>query len=190
MNKQKEISCIAAEIQECLLCKKGGTGKPVTGEGSPDALVMFIGEAPGREEAEIGRPFVGRSGKFLRTMIREIGLGENDIFITSPGHYRPLRRTPSRETVLHGREHTFRQLSIIDPKIVVLLGGTACLAMLDEKVDVVRKHGSLVRKNGRSYFITFHPAYAMRFPEGKKGFMRDFQKLKRLMGSSGEGHAR
>lgn len=180
VDKKKALQKIAAEIARCPFCKKGGTGKAVPGEGNPDAHVVFIGEAPGKEEAKVGRPFVGRSGKFLRLMMREIGLDENAVFITSPGHYLPLRGAPSKETVIHGREHLFRQLAVIDPKIIVLMGATACLAMLDRKAEPSREHGAIIEKDGRKYFITLHPAYAMRFPEGKRQFVEDFQKLKRL----------
>ena len=115
-------------------------------------------------------PFVGRSGKFLRERIKEIGLTEDNIFITSPGHYLPLRGTPSMETILHGSTHLVTQLEIIDPRIVVLLGNTACIALLDSKKEILREHGKVIEKNGRIHLITFHPAYAMRFPEGKKLF--------------------
>ncbi len=184
MIKENALVKIAREIVACPLCKKGGIGKAVPGEGNADARIVFIGEAPGREEAKIGRPFVGRSGKFLRERIKEIGLTENDIFITSPGHYLPVRGTPSKETILHGRTHLFKQLEIIDPAIIVLLGNTACTAILDNKVEILREHGKLVEKNGRIYLITFHPAYAMRFPEGKKLFFGDFKKLKKLISST------
>ncbi len=153
----------------------------VPGEGNPDARVVFIGEAPGKEEAKVGRPFVGRSGRFLRQTIKAIGLAEDDIFITSPGHYLPLRGTPSKGTIVHGREHLFKQLKIIKPQIIVLLGTSACLAVLDRKVETAKEHGTILERNGTRLLLTFHPAYAMRFPEGKEGFLRDFQKLKRLL---------
>lgn len=181
MNRAEALRNIAAEIARCSFCKKGGTGKVVPGEGNPDAKVVFVGEAPGKEEAKIGRPFVGRSGKFLRQMMREIGLAEKDVFITSPGHYLPLHGTPSKETIIHGREHLFKQLKIIEPKIIVLLGNTACLAVIDRKVEIAKDHGALIEQDGRQHLLTFHPAYAMRFPEGKRQFLSDFQKLKRLL---------
>lgn len=153
----------------------------VPGEGGPDAMIVFIGEAPGKEEARTGRPFVGRSGKFLRERITQIGLRESDIFITSPVHYLPRRGAPSKNMTVHGREHLLKQLAVINPRIIVLLGNTASFAILDKKVLISKEHGSIVQRDGRTYFITFHPAYAMRFPDGKKMFTRDLAKLKRLM---------
>jgi uracil-DNA glycosylase len=181
MDKERLLRKIAREIDQCALCKRGGTGKAVAGEGSAAASVVLVGEAPGKEEAKAGRPFVGRSGRFLRSAMTGIGLREHDVFITSPVHYLPLRGTPTKAAIIHGRRHLFSQIEIIDPKIIVLLGKTACLAMLDSKQELLRQHGRIVRKDGRTYFITFHPAYAMRFPEGKAGFISDFTKLKKLI---------
>lgn len=178
--KEKRLSKIAEEIRKCNLCKRWGKGKAVPGEGNPDAEVVFIGEAPGGEEAKTGRPFVGRSGRFLRQTIRLIGLSEEEVFITSPVHYMPLRGGPIKENIIHGRTHLLKQLSIIDPKIVVLLGSTACLALLDRNVEISREHGRTIKKEDRTYFITFHPAYAMRF--ARKDFEEDFKRLRELIG--------
>lgn len=181
MDKGKELSKIADEIEKCSLCRQWGTGKPVPGEGSPDARIVFIGEAPGKQEAKAGRPFIGRSGKLLRATITEARLLEKDVYITSPVKYLPVRGTPSRENILHARTHLLKQLSIIRPQIVVLLGSTACLALLDRKVEMTKEHGNIICESGITYFITFHPAYALRFPEGKKGFLLDFRELKKLI---------
>jgi DNA polymerase len=181
MKKERALKRIAGEIAGCRFCRKGCTGKAVPGEGDADARVVFVGEAPGREEAKTGRPFVGRSGKLLRQTIRELGIAEEDVFITSPVHYLPDQGTPSREMIRHGREHLFAQLAVIEPEIIVLLGNTACTALLDTKVEVIKQHGTTLRKDGRTYFITLHPAYAVRFTEGKKLFLRDFGRLKRLI---------
>jgi DNA polymerase len=181
MDKGKELARMAVEISGCSECKKWGTGRAVPGEGSPNARIAFIGEAPGKEEAKTGRPFVGRSGRLLRETLRSIGLREEEVFITSPVHYLPSRGTPSKENIVHGRIHLTKQLSVIDPAIIVLLGNTACIALLDRKAQITKEHGSVVRANGRVHFITFHPAYALRFPKGRKEFIADFEKLKRLI---------
>ena len=185
MSKDLLLKRIARDIAGCRACRKGCTGLPVPGEGDPDARVVFIGEAPGREEARTGRPFVGRSGRLLREMIAGIGLREDEVFITSPGHYQPLRGTPTAEMVRHGREHLFRQLAVIDPRVIVLLGATACRAVLDRKVEVAKLHGSAVRTENRTCFITLHPAYALRFPKAKEEMQADFRKLGRLVSSLG-----
>lgn len=181
MNKKEKLEKIAARIKRCPLCRNWGTGKAVPGEGSPDAQIVFIGEAPGKEEARTGRPFVGRSGKLLRETIRGIGLKEDEVFITSPVHYLPPRGAPSKESIAHGLTHLIKQLSVIEPEIIVLLGNTAGLALLDRAVNATREHGSVVRSNDRTYFITFHPAYALRFTGPRALFIRDFNSLGRLI---------
>lgn len=181
-DRDRELRRIADEIESCRLCRQWGEGRAVPGEGSPDARIVFVGEAPGREEAKTGRPFVGRSGKLLRAMMRDIGLKEEDIFIASPVKYLPTRGTPLRENILHGRIHLLKQLSVIDPAIIVLLGKTACLALLDRKVELLKERGKVIYEDNHRYFITLHPAYAMRFPEGMKAFRRDFKKLKEIIG--------
>jgi DNA polymerase len=190
MRKEQELQRIAAEIAACRPCKKGCTGMSVPGEGSADARVVFIGEAPGKEEAKSGRPFVGRSGKLLRQMIHDIGLDEREVFITSPVHYLPLRGTPTREMVLHGREHLLRQLSVIRPEVLVLLGKTACFALLDRTVEVVKEHGAIIRRDGMVCFVTLHPAYAVRFAIGREQFLGDFRKLRRILRSRQAGCGR
>ncbi len=181
MTKEKALYEIAQEIESCTECKKGTTGKAVPGEGSAQAQVVFVGEAPGRQEAVTGKPFVGRSGQLLREAIRSIGLSEQEVFITSVGKYLPLQGTPSPSQIAHGREHLRKQLAVIHPKAVVLLGAVAALGVLEEKVPVKSVHGTIRQKNGITYFLTLHPAAGLRFPPLKKLFLEDFQVLKKLL---------
>jgi hemerythrin len=166
-SKERKLRTVAREIAACRACKRGCIGLPVPGEGCADARVVFIGEAPGKEEAKTGRPFVGRSGKLLRESIRGIGLDEAEVFITSPVHFLPLRGTPSAAMIGHGREHLFRQLEVIKPEIVVLLGATACRAVLGRKVEVAKEHGTVVPHEGLTCLVSLHPAYVLRFPKAK-----------------------
>lgn len=187
-DKAVKLERIAKEIERCKVCKKDKSGKAVPGEGNPDASIVFIGEAPGRQEAMTGRPFVGRSGKFLREQIRELGFKEEDVFITSPVKYLPDRGTPTKSHTEHGRIHLTKQLDIINPKIIVLLGKVACLAILNEEIPIKKRHGEIVEKNPstssgqvQKYFISFHPSAALRFPKLKKSFVEDFKKLKSIL---------
>lgn len=180
MSKRRNLSTIAREIKECQTCKVGKVGKSVPGEGNPNAKIVFIGEAPGRQEAKTGRPFVGRSGQFLRQLIRQIDLREEDVFITSPVKYLPKRGTPLVEDIKHGREHLLQQLEVIDPKVIVLLGNVACQGALGEARSVLKEHGKVIRRDGRKHLITLHPAAALRFPHLKALLISDFQKLKSL----------
>lgn len=183
MDDKAKLKIITREIQNCKVCKIGKSGKAVPGEGDPDADIVFIGEAPGRQEAKTGRPFVGRSGKFLRSLIREIGLKEDEVFITSPVKYLPDRGTPSKSDINHGRMHLLTQLKIINPKIIVLLGKVACFGVLEEEIPINKHHGKILRQaqDDKMYFVTFHPSAALRFPPIKKLFVGDFQRLKSLI---------
>ncbi len=183
MNKQKALNVVNDEIIKCKICPVGKSGKPVVGAGSPDALIAFIGEAPGKQEAIIGEPFIGRSGKLLRELIREIGLGEKDIYITSPVKYLPDRGTPTSEDIAHGRMHLMKQLEIINPKFVVLLGRVAAEGVLQKKVFVAKEHGEVIaEQDGIKYFLTVHPAAALRFSVKYKPLLQeDFKKIQKLL---------
>lgn len=181
MTASDKLSAIAREIESCTLCKKNKSGKAVPGEGNPDADIMFVGEAPGRTEALTGRPFVGRSGKLLRRLINESGLSEEDVYITSPVKYLPDYVTPKPSDIEHGLTHFEKQIEAIDPKFIVLLGRVACLAVLKKNISVVLEHGNILDDNGRKYFITVHPAAALRFKKMKKILEEDFLFLKNLI---------
>lgn len=179
-NKETELKKVNEEIKSCKICPIGKIGKVVVGEGNADAKFAFIGEAPGKKEAETGRPFVGRSGKLLRSLIARIGLLEKEIYITSPVKYLPKNGMPSVADIKHGTTHLKKQLDVIDPKIIILLGATAAKALLSEKISVMKMHGNIVEENGIKYLITLHPAAALRFPQYQKLIEEDFEKLKKL----------
>lgn len=195
MNKQKLLNEIAKEIDNCKICILGKSGLPVPGEGNSDADIVFIGEAPGKKEAATGRPFIGRSGQLLRSLIREVGLKEDDVFITSPVKYLPNGPdgtpggTPKPADVAHGRIHLMAQFDVIQPKIIVLLGGVAALGVLEMKIPVKSEHGKIIvrsagsgsSKKDMSYMVTLHPAAALRFPPLKLLIKEDFEKLKILL---------
>lgn len=177
MDKANALEEIAQEIKKCSICPVGKTGIPVVGEGNPNAKVVFIGEAPGKQEAKTGRPFIGRSGTLLRSLIRSVGLQEEDVYITSPVKYLPLRGTPTIQDIDHGRTHLEKQLQIIDPSLVVLLGAVAAYGVLEKKVLVKKDHGTIIKKDGKSCLITVHPAAALRFPSFKALLVEDFNKI-------------
>ena len=180
MNKQRELEKIAKQIEICAECKRNKEGVAVPGEGNPDANIIFIGEAPGRKEAENGRPFIGRSGQLLRNAIRNIGLKEEDVYITSPVKYLPLHKTPNEEDILHGMTHLSKQIEIINPKIIVLLGNVAARGVLGVIPKINGNHGTFFNKNEKTYFFSYHPAAAIRFQKFKKVFEEDFKKLKKF----------
>ncbi len=180
-SKQKQLEAIAIEIKSCVECKVNKTGLAVPGEGSCEAQVVFIGEAPGKEEAKTGRPFVGRSGKVLRALIAALGYKEQDVYITSPVKYLPVHVTPTEEEIDHGRIHLDAQLSIINPKVVVMLGRVAGVALLKRSFSIGRDHGTFIEENGRTYFLTYHPAAPLYSPSVKVELVKDFNKLKKFL---------
>lgn len=181
MDKAKKLEEIAIEIENCAVCKVKKSGKAVPGEGDTNADIVFLGEAPGRTEAATGRPFVGRSGKFLREQIKEAGLKDENVFITSPVKYLPDYITPTITDIKHGRIHLSKQLEIIEPKIIVLLGNVACIAILGEKIPISKMHGQTIERDGRKYFLSFHPAAGVRFKKIRVLFEEDFRKLNKLI---------
>ena len=181
MNKSKELEKIAEEIRKCRICKKDKIGIAVPGEGDPDADVVFLGEAPGKEEAKTGRPFIGRSGKLLRELIRKAGLKEEAVFITSPVKYLPKHGTPTLAEIVHGRKHLLDQLAVIQPQFAVLLGKVACIAVLGEAVEIGKRHGEVIAKDGMRYFLSYHPAAPLHSPKLRAELLKDFRKLKRIL---------
>ncbi|MFY9461824.1 MAG: uracil-DNA glycosylase [Candidatus Sungiibacteriota bacterium] len=180
MNKSAFLKKIALEIARCPACRRGKIGKPVPGEGDPNARLVFIGEAPGREEAKTGRPFVGRAGKLLRSLIKDAGLSEKAVYITNPVKRLPKYGTPKKSDIMHGRTNLQKQLGVIKPKLVVLLGRVAACAFFDEPISVTKMHGRIITKDGVRYFITLHPSAALRFQKFRRILISDFKKLKAL----------
>jgi DNA polymerase len=183
MNHEKDLQTLSAEIRECTKCSLTKTRlNAVPGEGSSTARVMFVGEAPGAREDESGRPFVGRSGDLLTELITEIGLSRDDVFITSILKSRPPdNRTPRRNEIEACLPHLFRQLELINPKYVVLLGGVAISSLIGPW-KLSDAHGKFCDSDGRTFFMTYHPAAALRFPKTKDVMRKDLQILKRELG--------
>jgi DNA polymerase len=181
--KTKALEAIAEAIATCPVCRRDKVGLPVPGEGNPDADIVFLGEAPGKQEAKTGRPFIGPSGKILRQHITELGLAFEDVFITSPVKYLPSYVTPTNEDIAHGKIHLAEQLEIIDPKVIVLLGRVAALAMLGGKGPVLKTHGTFLEQDDRTYFLTIHPAAQLYSPKMAAVLSEDFKKLKNFLAS-------
>lgn len=182
--KQKALEAIAKEIERCAECKRNKIGLAVPGEGNPNADLMFVGEAPGKNEAEVGRPFIGRAGKVLRGLIQKIGYADEDVFITSPVKRLPTYVTPKLEDIAHGRIHLNKQIAVIQPKYIVLMGNVACQAVLGEKVSISKEHGKVLEKNGAHYFISYHPAAGLYAPAVMPDLVKDFKKLRKLIEAS------
>ncbi len=179
---EQELQLVNKRILECSICNKSKQGQLVVGEGSATAKVVFIGEAPGKEEIKTGRPFVGRSGTLLREWIKNTDLTEKDTFITSSIKYLPKNYiTPKPKDIEHGRIHLLQQLKVIKPKVVVLLGNSATVSQLNTKLSISKAHGTVVVIDGLKYFISYHPAAALYLPKLRQIIAKDFKKLKRII---------
>jgi uracil-DNA glycosylase family 4 len=186
--QRKEIVTLDQVAQEVSRCTRCGLHKyrqkAVPGEGPTGASVMLIGEAPGREEDFQGRPFVGRSGKILDEILRQAGLPRDTLFITSVVKCRPPdNRTPMRsEQETCFRAHGQRQIQIIQPKVICLLGGVAAKTLLGiERVS--EKRGKISEKGGYRFFPTYHPAAAGRSRTWHQALSRDMKRLRELLES-------
>jgi len=178
MSSSKKLEKLHDSIRQCTLCPLHETRiNAVPGEGSPNAEFFFIGEAPGAKEDETGRPFVGRSGKFLISLLNEIGISRKDVFITSVLKSRPPNnRTPKKSEIELCRPYVEKQIELIDPRVIVLLGSVAISALVGPW-KVTESHGQFFKAQGRTYFMTFHPAAALRSTKVKDLMRADFRVL-------------
>ena len=157
----------------------------VFGEGSLNPKIYILGEAPGRTEDEMGRPFVGRSGRFLRSLLVSLELSpEKDVYITSVVRYRPPEnKTPTPKQVLAYEEYVNQELRIIKPKLIVTVGGVSLKKF--SKEPITKLHGKPMPADWLGHKFTlvpmFHPAAALRNPKIKKIMITDFKKLKKLV---------
>lgn len=159
----------------------------VFGEGNPDCDILFIGEAPGREEDIQKRPFVGRSGQLLRKSIRELGLEERSVYITNIVKRRPPEnRDPLPEEIAAYTPYLMRQIDIISPALIVPLGRFSMNYFLPE-AKITRDQGKLFRAGRRFIAPFFHPAAALRAPAVMESFVTSFKKLPAMFAKAKEG---
>ncbi len=179
MNKEELLLKLKNEILEDRLLPLLG-GNLVFGEGSPEAEVMFIGEAPGYYEDLQGRPFVGRAGKLLDTLLEEIGWKRANVYITNIVKRRPPEnRDPLPDEVAAYRPYLTKQIDIIDPKLIVPLGRFSMnLFLPDAKIS--RDQGKVFKKGARIIMPVYHPAAALRSTTVMNEFRESLKKLPAL----------
>lgn len=154
----------------------------VPGEGNPDADIMFIGEAPGKNENEQGRPFVGAAGKFLNELIALIGLKREDVFIGNIIKHRPPgNRDPLPEEIAAYSPWLAAQIDIIKPKLIVTLGRFSMEYMLGPGLSITKIHGQPKRRNGQVVMPVHHPAAALYNGSLRPILAADFQKIPKII---------
>lgn len=177
MDKEQQLRTLEEEISTFVI---NHTGKnPVPGEGSSSAPILFIGEAAGANEEKTGRPFVGRAGKLLTELIeQQLHLKRESVYITSVVKWRPPdNRKPLREEIELCMPFLNKQLNLIQPKIIVLLGNTALNSVLDHDMKIGSVHGKIIEREGKRYYPTYHPAAGLRATRWKRALEQDFAKL-------------
>jgi len=194
---ERALASLRAEIRACRRCPLGSRRtQAVPGIGPADARVMFVGEAPGRQEDLKGEPFVGPAGRFFDSLLASVGLNRDEVYITNVVKCRPFIGTsPGRNRPPHPDEvHTCRpwleeEVRIVQPEIIVPMGGVAVDAFLPGK-RITEVHGVPHRRDGWTVLPVFHPALGRWGPGGRRKLVEDFRALGKLLRSRSRGPGR
>ncbi len=177
MDKLAEYQKIVDDIKRHHCSLRDGCIQAVPGEGNIESPVVFIGEGPGRKEDELGQPFVGAAGKLLAEGLAQIGLTREDVYITNVVKCRPPdNRDPLPEEVEEHKPFLERELKLIQPKLIVLLGRHALHWFLPG-LQISQVRGTAKRQGDRVFFPVYHPAAALYDPKLRTVFISDIQKI-------------
>ena len=174
------IEDIRLDIGNCTRCPLWeGRTKIVHSTGNLQADLMFVGEAPGADEDAQGEPFVGRSGQLLTKIIESIGMKREDVFIGNINRCRPPgNRAPTLAEAHTCRPFLTREISVVRPKVIVVMGNTAMKNLLDTKEGITKLRGEFQDYYGVKVMPTFHPAYLLRDPRKKREVWEDMKKVR------------
>ena len=182
--KKDELDKLKIEISAIEDCElKKNSNKIVLGDGNINSPIMIIGEAPGAEEEETGKPFMGQTGDLLKKMLIAINIEKEHIYSSYAVNFRPPEdRKPSSNEIKRYSKFLQKHVSIIDPEIIILMGSSAMQSItgLNNKISVERgKWRDIIIKNTNyKIIITFNPSYLLRAPENKKHSWEDLKKIK------------
>ena len=173
-------------IDNCEL--KSQSKKLVFGDGNPNSELMIVGEGPGEKEDQMGKPFVGDAGVLLNKMLKAIDIEREKIYITNVVNFRPPNnRKPEPAEITRYSEFLKTHISIINPKILVLMGSTAMESLFGSKIKISKERGiwKELIVNNKKYLvmITFHPAYLLRQPDQKKYSWADLKEIRKKIDS-------
>ncbi|MDP9307218.1 MAG: uracil-DNA glycosylase [Actinomycetota bacterium] len=183
-----ELGVFATEVAGCTKCRLAeGRTQVVFGVGDPKADLMFVGEAPGYHEDQQGKPFVGQAGKLLDNLLAGIGLARDQVYVANVLKCRPPgNRDPQPDEIEACESHLFRQISLIEPKVVATLGNFATKLLSGKPTGITRVHGAEqeTRLGGRRVLLypLYHPAAALYTPAMLKVLEDDFARLPALLG--------
>lgn len=185
LSKEEKLKAINEKwLKDCKCELRNSATQGVPGFGNPEAEIVFIGEAPGRDEDKVGQPFVGAAGKFLNEMLESIKLKREDVYITNVVKYRPPgNRDPLPEEVESCSKWLEEELQAMKPKLIVFLGRHSLQHFFpNERISLV--HGKLLKKKtkiGDTFFALYHPAAALHNGSMREVLINDFQKLPKVM---------
>ncbi len=179
-----EFELLRAEALGCTKCRlANGRKNVVFGVGNPNADLMFIGEAPGRDEDEQGEPFVGRAGQLLTDIINAMKLTRDDVYIANVIKCRPPEnRNPEPDELDACRPYIRRQVELIQPKVIVTLGRFGLQSLTEKGYGISAVRGKWLEYNGIKLMPTYHPAYLLRTPAAKKDVWTDMKKVMAELG--------
>lgn len=178
---QRTLESFYHEIKDCVRCPLGHTRtKFVFGVGNPKADILFIGEAPGRDEDLQGEPFVGRAGKLLDKILEATHFSREEVYIANVLKCRPPEnRNPEPEEMDTCSPYLLEQIRLIGPKFIVCLGRIAAMQLLGTKLPLSKLRGTFHDFNGIKVMVTYHPAALLRFPDYKKDVWEDMKILRK-----------
>lgn len=175
-----QIAIETANCQKCVLHKE--RTQIVFGKGNPDAVLAFVGEAPGYNEDQKGIPFVGRAGQLLDTMIKAMGFATEEVYICNINKCRPPgNRKPLPEEMECCKPFLVKQLDIVTPKVIVALGATAVEGLLGTGIGITKRRGNWGVYNGIPVMPTYHPSFCLRNPKMKIPVWEDLQKVMKFI---------
>ena len=178
-----DLSKLHDSLRECQACRlASGRTQVVFGTGSPNAPIMFVGEAPGFHEDRQGVPFVGAAGKLLTELLESVGLSRLEIYIANVIKCRPPQnRNPQADEVETCKPFLLKQIELIKPKLVCSLGNFATQTLLGRKIGITRVRGQVFQLENFILFPLLHPAAALHQGNLKASLLEDFQKLKKIL---------
>lgn len=184
----KALDALYEAISDCHQCPLGDhRTNLVFGVGDPQADLVFVGEAPGRDEDLQGEPFVGKAGQMLTRIIRAMGLERADVYICNVNKCRPPgNRDPNPDEVEACSPYLLKQLDIISPKVICALGSFAARTLLMTETRISRLRGRFHTFNNVPLMPTYHPSFLLRNPQAKKEVWQDMQMIMEFMGLPGK----
>ncbi|MDR1354215.1 MAG: uracil-DNA glycosylase [Oscillospiraceae bacterium] len=181
---ERTFETLKNEIKSCQKCDLCLTRKnTVFGDGIAKTKLLFVGEAPGQMEDEMGLPFVGRSGKLLDKMLAAVDISRTkNMFITNIVKCRPPNNADPTDTQRQAcAEYLKQQIDLISPKVIVCVGRIAATSLINPDFRVTKDHGKIYKKGEIDFMGTFHPSALLRFPQNKEEAFKDFLTLKSFL---------